>query len=179
MVVVVVEPDHPGSNTVDREHFVKRPWLEHYPAGVPERITTDLYPSLAALLEEAFRKYARRDATVCMDERLRFKDVDDLSQALGAWLQSLGLARGSRVALMMPNLPQYLVGIASVLRAGFVVVNVNPLYTARELEHQLNDSGSEVVIVLENFASTLEEVIDRTPVRHVVLASMGDLLGFW
>jgi long-chain acyl-CoA synthetase len=158
---------------------VKTPWLEHYPAGVAGQIATDLYPSLPALLEEAFRKYARRHALVCMDVRLRFKDVDELSQALGAWLQSRGLQRGSRVALMMPNLPQYMVCIAGVLRAGFVVVNVNPLYTARELEHQLNDSGAEAVVVLENFANTLEEVIDRTSVKHVVLASMGDLLGFW
>jgi len=158
---------------------VKTPWLDHYPAGVPGHIATDVYPSLSALLEEAFRKHARRDALVCMDVRLGFRDIDELSQALGAWLQSRGLQRGSRVALMMPNLPQYMVAIAAVLRAGFVVVNVNPLYTARELEHQLTDSGAELVIVLENFASTLEEVVDRTPVKHVVLASMGDLLGFW
>jgi len=158
---------------------LKTPWLDNYPAGVAAHIATDLYPSLAALLEESFRKHARRDALECMDVRLRFRDVDELSQALGAWFQSLGLVRGTRIALMMPNLPQYMVSIAAVLRAGYVVVNINPLYTARELEHQLIDSGAEAVVVLENFASTLEEVIDRTPVRHVVLASMGDLLGFW
>ncbi len=158
---------------------MKTPWLDNYPAGVAAHIATDLYPSLAALLEESFRKHARRDALECMDVRLRFRDVDELSQALGAWFQSLGLVRGTRIALMMPNLPQYMVSIAAVLRAGYVVVNINPLYTARELEHQLIDSGAEAVVVLENFASTLEEVIDRTPVRHVVLASMGDLLGFW
>jgi long-chain acyl-CoA synthetase len=114
-----------------------------------------------------------------MDTRLRFRDVDTLSQALGAWLQSLRLEKGARVALMMPNVPQYMVAIAAVLRAGFVVVNVNPLYTARELEHQLSDSGAVAIIVLENFATVLEEAIDRTAVRHVLLSAMGDLLGFW
>jgi long-chain acyl-CoA synthetase len=114
-----------------------------------------------------------------MGERLTFSAMDRLSQNLGAWLQHRGLARGARVALMMPNVPQYGVAIAAVLRAGFVVVNVNPLYTPRELEHQLNDAGADTIVLLENFASTLEEVIDRTRVRHVVLASLGDLLGFW
>ena len=114
-----------------------------------------------------------------MDTRLRYRDIGELSEALGAWLQSLGLEPGSRVALMMPNVPQYIVAIAAVLRAGYVVVNVNPLYTARELQHQLKDSGAQVVVVLENFAQTLEEAIERTDVKHVVLASMGDLLGYW
>ena len=140
---------------------------------------TDALPTLTALLEDSFRRYADRDALVCIDTRLRYRDVDQLSEALGAWLQSLGLEAGARVAIMMPNVPQYLVAIAAVLRAGFTVVNVNPLYTARELEHQLVDAGATAVIVLENFATTLEEVIDRTPVRHVVLAAMGDQLGFW
>jgi len=158
---------------------VLTPWLDHYPPGVPAEVRTDLFPSLAALLEDAFRRHARRDATCFMDQRLRFAELDELSAALGAWLQSLDLARGARVAVMMPNLPQYLVSIAAVLRAGFVVVNVNPLYTARELEHQLVDSGAEACIVLENFAATLETVMGRTPVRHVVLASVGDLVGFW
>jgi long-chain acyl-CoA synthetase len=131
------------------------------------------------VLEDSFRRYGERPALECMDTRLRFRDVADLSEALGAWLQSLGLAQGSRVALMMPNVPQYLVAIAAVLRAGYVVVNVNPLYTARELQHQLKDSGAQVAVVLENFAPTLEEAIERTEVKHVVLASIGDLLGFW
>jgi long-chain acyl-CoA synthetase len=135
--------------------------------------------SLAELLEDAFRKYARRDAAACMDARLSFRDIWQLSDAFGAWLQARGLERGARVAVMMPNLPQYLVAIAGILRAGFVVVNVNPLYTPRELEHQLTDSGAAVIVVLENFAGTLEECIDRTPVRHVVLAALGDLIGFW
>src|SRR6185369_11344020 len=128
------------------------------------------YTSLVDLLEEAFRRHAARPASECMGSRLRFGQIDDLSEALGAWLQSKGLEPGSRVALMMPNLPQYMVAIAAVLRAGLVVVNVNPLYTPRELEHQLNDSGAQAIVVLENFAKTLEEVVDRTRVRHVVLA---------
>jgi len=158
---------------------VEKPWLKHYPPGVLAEVPVDTHASLAELLEESFRKYASRDAAACMDRRLRFRDVDEMSQSLGAWLQALNLERGTRIALMMPNLPQYMVAIAAVLRAGYAVVNVNPLYTARELEHQLKDSGAEVIIVLENFAATLAEVIDRTQIRHVVLASMGDLLGFW
>ena len=158
---------------------MKAPWLAHYPPGVPPRANVDAYRSLVELLEEAFTRHAGRDALACMDTRLTFGQVDRLSAALGAWLQSKGLARGSRVALMMPNLPQYLVAIAAVLRAGFAVVNVNPLYTARELEHQLKDSGATAIVVLENFAGTLEECIDRTQVQHVLLASIGDLLGAW
>ena len=158
---------------------LKAPWLEQYPPGVPAQVRADAYRSLPELLDEAFRRYAQRDALACMDRRLRFGDVDRLSQALGAWLQSLGLERGARVAVMMPNLPQYLVALAGILRAGYAVVNVNPLYTARELEHQLKDSGSQAILVLENFAGTLEECIDATPLRHVLLASVGDLLGFW
>jgi long-chain acyl-CoA synthetase len=155
------------------------PWLGQYPPGVPAEIRSDVYRNLADLLEESFRKFARRDALACMDSRLSYRAVDEMSGSLGAWLQSLGLAKGARVALMMPNVPQYLVAIAAVLRAGYTVVNVNPLYTPRELEHQLRDSGAEVLVVLENFASTVEEAIEATAVRHIVLASMGDLLGWW
>lgn len=156
-----------------------KPWLAHYPPDVPAEVSLNEQTTLVDILEGAFRRYAQRDAIVCMGTRLRFVDVDRLSQDLGAWLQSLGLAPGARVALMMPNIPQYTVAIAAVLRAGYAVVNVNPLYTPRELKHQLVDSGAEVMVVLENFAGTLEEVIDQTAVRHVVLAAMGDLLGFW
>jgi len=156
-----------------------QPWLAQYPPSVKATIELDGHTTLVDVLDAAFRQYAQRDAAACMGTRLRFADVDRLSQDLGAWLQSLGLERGARIALMMPNLPQYIVAIAAVLRAGCVVVNVNPLYTARELEHQLVDSGAEAIVVLENFAATLEEVIDRTRVRHVVLAAVGDLLGFW
>ncbi len=158
---------------------VAAPWLKSYPPGVPAEIDASRYRSLTELLEEAFRVHARNTAAVCMDRELSFAELDELSEALGAWLQVRGLARGARVALMMPNVLQYPVAIAAVLRAGYTVVNVNPLYTARELEHQLVDSGAEAIIVLENFAHTLAEVIGRTAIRHVVLAAMGDLLGFW
>ena len=158
---------------------MQRPWLANYPPGVPPEIPVDSYPSLAALIEESFQRWASRDAAVCMNRTLGFRQIDELSQALGAWLQHCGLKPGDRVALMMPNVPQYLVALAAVLRCGMTVVNVNPLYTARELEHQLKDSGARAIVVLENFAHTLEEVIGRTPVEHVVLASLGDLIGFW
>ena len=156
-----------------------RPWLASYPAGVPTQIDTGIYRSLVELLNESFRKYARRDAAICMGQRMSFAELDQLSTQLGAWLQAQGLKQGDRVALMMPNLLQYGVAIAAVLRAGFVVVNVNPLYTPRELEHQLKDSGARAIVVLENFAHTLAEVIAATDVKHVVLASMGDLLSWW
>jgi long-chain acyl-CoA synthetase len=157
----------------------RRPWLAEYPPGVPAEVVLDGQTTLVDVLESSFRQFAKRQAAACMGTRLSFGDIDRLSTDLAAWLQQQGLERGSRVALMMPNLPQYMVAIAAVLRAGHVVVNVNPLYTPRELEHQLNDSGAQAILVLENFAPTLEEVIERTRVRHVVLVSMGDLLGFW
>ncbi|HYH94581.1 long-chain fatty acid--CoA ligase [Hyalangium sp.] len=156
---------------------MEKVWLKHYPAGVPSEIDPREYRSLVHLLEESFQKYASRRAFVCMDKALTYGEVDRLSRQLGAWLQSRGLAPQSRVALMMPNILQYPVALAAVLRAGYVVVNVNPLYTPRELEHQLKDSGAEAIIVLENFAATLQKILDKTPVRHVVVASMGDLLG--
>jgi long-chain acyl-CoA synthetase len=156
-----------------------RPWLAEYPQGVPAEVSWDPKTTLVDVLEGAFKHYAQRDALACMGTRLTFAQLDRLSQDLAAWLQQRGLERGARVALMMPNLPQYSVAIAAVLRAGYAVVNMNPLYTPRELEHQLNDSGAQAIVILENFAATLEEVIDRTEVRHVVLASMGDMLGFW
>ena len=155
------------------------PWLASYPAGVPAEINAKAYRSLVDLLEEAFRKHAHRDAAICMGQRMRFAEMDQLSLQLGAWLQAQGLKPGDRVALMMPNLLQYGVAIAAILRAGFVVVNVNPMYTPRELQHQLQDSGARAIVVLENFAHTLAEVIEHTEVRHVVVASMGDLLNWW
>ena len=154
-------------------------WLKSYPKGVPAEIDVNAYRSIPHLFDANIGKYRERPAYVCMGKTITFGDVDRLSTAFGAWLQSLDLERGSRVAVMMPNVPQYLVAIAGILRAGHVVVNVNPLYTARELEHQLKDSGARVIVVLENFAHTLEEVLDRTEVQHVMLASMGELLGFW
>src|SRR5207249_9425832 len=129
------------------------------------------------MLEESFRKYADRNAYVCMDRFLTYGEVDALSQKMAAWLQRRGLQKGARVAVMLPNVLQNPVCTAAILRAGYTVVNVNPLYTARELEHQLNDSGAEAIIVLENFATTLEHALPQTPVKHIVVASMGDLLG--
>jgi long-chain acyl-CoA synthetase len=152
-------------------------WLESYPPGVPAEIDPDQYGSLVQLLEESFHKYADRNAFACMDKFITYAELDLYSKRLAAWLQSRGLQKGARVALMMPNVLQYPIAIAAVLRAGYTVVNVNPLYTPRELEHQLTDSGSEAIIVLENFAHTLEQVLAKTPVRHVLVASMGEMLG--
>ncbi|HLZ01232.1 MAG TPA: long-chain fatty acid--CoA ligase [Bradyrhizobium sp.] len=157
---------------------MERIWLKQYPAGVPADIDTSRYSSLVELLEESFSKYADRKAFICMDKSISYRDLDEMSLALGAYLQSLGLSRGARVALMMPNVLQYPVATAAVLRAGFAVVNVNPLYTPRELEHQLKDSGAEAIIVLENFASTVQQALPQTSVKHVIVGSMGDLLGF-
>ena len=154
-----------------------RPWLGAYPQGVPADINVDQYPSLVHLMEESFSKYASRPAYSFMGKELSYAQVDSLSQAFAAYLQGLGLVKGDRVAIMMPNVPQYPVAVAGILRAGFVVVNVNPLYTARELEHQLKDSGAKAIVIIENFALTLEHCIAHTPVKHVVLAAMGDLLG--
>ena len=155
------------------------PWLNHYPSGVPAKVDIPPHLTLVDVLEDAMRRYAHRPAARCMERTLSFGQIDELSQALGAWLQSTGLKHGERVALMMPNVPQYMVAIAAVLRAGYAVVNVNPLYTARELEHQLKDSGAKAIIVLENFATTLEEAIDATEVQHVVVTGLGDLIGWW
>ncbi|MBN9075370.1 MAG: long-chain fatty acid--CoA ligase [Rhizobiales bacterium 65-79] len=155
-----------------------RIWLKSYPAGVPADVDADQYGSVVALLEESFAKYRDDRAYVLMDKALTYGDIDRLSTALAAYLQGLGLERNDRVAIQMPNLLQYPVAVAAILRAGFIVVNVNPLYTARELSHQLKDSGAKAIIILENFAHTLQKVIAETPVRHVILASVGELLGF-
>ena len=158
-------------------HAQQRPWLANYPPGVPAEVDVGEHASLVELLEAAWRKHATRDAAAFMGRRFTFGEFDAQSLALAAWLQSQGVQRGDRVALMMPNVPQYLTAIGAVLRAGAVVVNVNPLYTARELQHQLADSGATVIVVLENFAHTLEQVVAQTSIRHVVLASIGDMLG--
>ena len=154
-----------------------RPWLKAYPAGVPADIDASQYPSLVALMEESFKTYGDRVAYSFMGKDITFGQTDSLSVKFGAYLQGLGLAKGERVALMMPNVPQYPVAVAAILRAGFVVVNVNPLYTPRELEHQLKDSGAKAIVIVENFASTLEQCIARTSVKHIVLCTMGDQLG--
>jgi long-chain acyl-CoA synthetase len=155
----------------------ERIWLKSYPEGVPADLAPAPYASLVALMEESFQQYAQRPAYSFMGKEQSFGETDRQSLALAAYLQSLGLERGDRVALMMPNVPQYPVAVAAVLRAGYVVVNVNPLYTARELEHQLKDSGAKAIIIIENFAHTLQKCISATPVQHVVLCAMGDRLG--
>ncbi|QCK84384.1 long-chain-fatty-acid--CoA ligase [Phreatobacter aquaticus] len=157
---------------------MERSWLKNYPAGVPADVDIQQYPSVVALLEESFQKYRDDKAYICMDKAMTFGEVDRMSVALGAYLQGKGLKKGDRVAIMMPNVLQYPVAVAAVMRAGFIVVNVNPLYTPRELEHQLKDSGAQAIIILENFANTLEQVLPATPIKHIVLASVGDLLGF-
>ena len=156
-----------------------RPWLKSYPPGVPADIDASQYPSLVKLMEEGFAKFSERTAYSFMGKDISFGQTDEMSKALGAYLQSLGLAKGDRVAIMMPNCPQYPVAVAAILRAGYVVVNVNPLYTPRELEYQLKDSGCKAIVIIENFAATLEACISRTPVRHVVLCAMGDQLGWF
>ena len=152
-------------------------WLKQYPAEVPRDINLALYPSLVDLLDTSFKKNAARPAYLMMGKSVSFAQVDEASRAFAAYLQSLGLEKGDRVALMMPNLFQYPVAVAAVLRAGYVVVNVNPLYTPRELEHQLKDSGAKAIVIVENFASVLQQVIQNVPTKHVVLAAMGDMLG--
>ena len=152
-------------------------WLKQYPAGVDANVDTGLYPSLVALLEESFRQHAAKPAYKFMGKAFTFAQVDEASRAFAAYLQGLGLQRGDRVAVMLPNVPQYPVAVAGILRAGLVVVNVNPLYTPRELEHQLKDSGAKAILILENFAATLQQVVREVPVQHVVLAAMGDMLG--
>jgi len=154
-----------------------RIWLKHYPPGVPAEIDIRRYASVPAILEESFNKYRDRKAFVCMDKAMTYGELDDMSRALAAWMQSRGLKQGTRVAIMMPNVLQYPVALAAILRAGLVVVNVNPLYTPRELEFQLNDSGAEAIIVLENFAHTVQDVLPTTRLKHVIVASLGELLG--
>ena len=156
---------------------MNRIWLAHYPPGVPAEIDPARYASLAAMFEESFRAHAARAACVCMGSTLTYAALDQASRAFAAWLQSRGVQAGARVALMMPNVLQYPVAIAGTLRAGCVVVNVNPLYKPRELEFQLKDSGAEVIVVLENFAAVVQEALLHTPVKHIVLATMGDMLG--
>lgn len=152
-------------------------WLKNYPANVKHEIDPNEYASLTDLLTRAFQHHGDSPFSVCMERWMTYRELDQLSQALGAWFQAQGLKPGDRVALMLPNIPQFAVTMAAILRAGYTCVNVNPLYTARELEHQLKDSGASAIVILENFAHTLAEVIEHTQIKHTVLASMGDLLG--
>ncbi len=157
---------------------MERIWLKHYPPGVPHDVDLSQYSSLVDLIDHGFREHASRNAYAYMDRYFTFGEIDRYSAAFASWLQSQGLAKGARVAIMMPNVVQYPIALAGVLRAGYVVVNVNPLYTPRELEHQLKDSGAEAIVILENFAATLQQVIARTAVRQVIVASLGEMLGF-
>jgi long-chain acyl-CoA synthetase len=168
----------PGSQFSRERDPMDRIWLKKYPAGVPADIDPTQYNSLTELLEESFKKFADRKAFICMDKAITYRELDEMSSALGAYLQGKGLKKGARVAIMLPNILQNPVASAAILRAGYTVVNVNPLYTPRELEHQLNDSGAEAIIIVENFATTLQQVIGKTKVKHVILCAMGDLLGF-
>ncbi len=152
-------------------------WLRNYPPGVPAEIDPSQYPSLVAMFEESFKAYPNETAFICMDKGLSYRELEETSRAFAAFLQSLGLKRGSRIAIMMPNILQCPVAVMGALRAGMTVVNVNPLYKARELEFQLRDSGAEVIVVLENFASVLQHAMPHTNVKHVIVASMGDMLG--
>ena len=166
-----------ASPLVSKAAVGARPWVASYPPGIPADIGPLAYQSIGDMLEEAVKKFSTRPAFTCMDKSLTFSEVGEKAKAFGAFLQSKGLQKGARVAIMMPNVLQYPVVMMAILRAGFTVVNVNPLYTPRELEHQLKDSGAEAIVILENFAHTLQGVLSRTPVKHVVVATMGDMLG--
>jgi long-chain acyl-CoA synthetase len=157
---------------------VERIWLKSYPVGVPADVDIAQYPSLVALLEEAFTKYRDLPAYVCMGATLTYGQIDDLSRAFAAWLQGQGLKPGDRLALMMPNVLQYPVAMAAALRAGLIIVNVNPLYTARELAHQLHDSGARAIVILENFGATLQQALAQTSIERIVVTGIGDLMGF-
>ena len=156
---------------------MERNWLKNYPEGVAPHVNANEYASLVELLDYSFSKYADLPAFKFMGKDFSYRLVDEMSRAFAAYAQTLGLAQGERVAIMMPNVPQYPIVVAGLLRAGLVVVNVNPLYTPRELEHQLKDSGAKAIVIIENFATTLQEVLHEVPTKKVVLASMGDLLG--
>jgi len=159
------------------EISMEKIWPAHYPQGVAHDIHPEQYSSLTQLLEQSFKANSQMPFSVCMDRWMSYGELDRLSEALGSWFQHQGLMPGASVAIMLPNLPQFAVTMAAVLRAGYVCVNVNPLYTARELQHQLKDSGATSIVILENFAHTLAEVIEHTQVKHIVLTSLGDLLG--
>ncbi|CDX62117.1 acyl-CoA synthetase (long-chain-fatty-acid--CoA ligase) [Mesorhizobium plurifarium] len=155
----------------------EKPWLKSYPKNMPAEIGALPYKSIGEFLVGACKQFAGRPAFVCMGKSITYAELERLSAAFGAYLQARGLEKGARVALMMPNVLQYPVAMMGILRAGYTVVNVNPLYTPRELEHQLKDSGAQAIVILENFAGTLQAVIARTPVKHVIVAAMGDMLG--
>ena len=152
-------------------------WLQSYPQGIPAEIDIEHIPSLVALFENACTKFANKVAYISMGKEMTYGELDAGTQAFAGWLQSLGIQPGERVALMMPNMLQYPVALFGTLRAGCVVVNCNPLYTPRELEHQLKDSGATAIVIVENFAHTLEQVVARTAIKQVVVTPMGEMLG--
>ena len=154
-----------------------KPWLAQYPANVPKTINPDQYESLIELYEECFNRFRMHPMTICMGVTHTYGDVDKASLAVAAWLQAQGIPKGSVVALMMPNVPQYLPTMIGILRAGYVCTPINPLYTGRELRHQLNDSGAQVIFVVDNFAQALEQVIEETDIKRIVLSKMGDMMG--
>ena len=154
------------------------PWLKAYPEGIPYEINPDAYPSLIELMEEGFRNYASLPAYSNMGKELTFGEIDQLSKAFAAYLQSIGLQPGDRVSIQMPNLLQYPVAMFGILRAGMVVVNTNPLYTPREMQHQFKDSGAKAIVILANFAANLEKIIVNTDIKHVILTEIGDMMGF-
>lgn len=156
----------------------ERPWLKLYPKGVPANIDADAYPTLTAMLDETFQKYKSRPAFSCMGKTLTFEEVDRLSVQFGAYLHSRGLQPGDRIALMMPNLLQYPIALFGALRAGLVIVNTNPLYTPREMLHQFNDSGAKAIVIAENFAANLEKILNQTQIKTIIMASIGEMLGF-
>ncbi len=160
-----------------RGESLNKVWLNRYPADVPAEINADRYTSLIDLFEQAAQRYVDRPAFINMGQAMSFRKLEQRSRAFAAYLQqSLGLSKGDRVAVMMPNLLQYPIALFGILRAGMVVVNVNPLYTPRELEHQLNDSGAKAIVIVSNFAHTLEKVVAKTSVKHVILTRLGDQL---
>lgn len=156
----------------------QRPWLKNYESGVPANINPEQYPSVVALLEETFKKYSQKPAFSCMGKELTFAQVDKMSRDFGAYLHSRGLKPGDKVAMMMPNLLQYPIAMFGALRAGMVIVNTNPLYTAREMKHQFTDSGAQAIVICENFAANLEQVIGDTEIKTVIVTSIGEMLGF-
>ncbi|TPJ27676.1 long-chain fatty acid--CoA ligase [Mesorhizobium sp. B2-7-2] len=172
-----VSKDLPKAITELTVGLPEKPWLKSYPKNMPAEIGALPYKSIGDFLVGACKQFAGRPAFVCMGKSITYAEVERLSAAFGAYLQARGLEKGARVALMMPNVLQYPVAMMGILRAGYTVVNVNPLYTPRELEHQLKDSGAQAIVILENFAGTLQAVIARTPVKHVIVAAMGDMLG--
>ncbi|NMW23606.1 AMP-binding protein, partial [Rhodanobacter denitrificans] len=157
----------------------ERPWLENYPAGVPEQIDVGQYASVPAVLEEAFTRFRGRPAFSSFGRQLSYGQIDEMSRQFAGYLTGvLKLGKGDRIAIMMPNVLQYPIALFGALRAGLVVVNTNPMYTARELKHQLDDAGAKAIVVLDNFAGTLQHVVAETQVQHVITTGIGDLLGF-